>query len=52
MRQNSFFQNFRKKIIYQKVQNIETLHFDHLAHIYNGQIDKILEPLASVLSEK
>ena len=46
-----FFKIFGKKIISQKLQNIGALNFDHLFHIYNGQIDQILEALASVLSE-
>ena len=48
-----FFSKFsEKKIISQKLQNIGALNFDHLFHIYNGQIDQILEAIASVLFEK
>ena len=45
-----FFQNFRK-FFSQKLQNKEGLNFNNLFHIYDRQIDQILEALASVLSE-
>ena len=47
-----FFKIFGKKKFSQKLQNIGALNFDHLFHIYNGQIDQILEAIASVLFEK
>ena len=47
-----FSKIFGKKIISQKLQNIGALNFDHFLHIYNGQIDQILEAIASVLFEK